>query len=398
MNIRNNTLFISILLLFILFAVIMFLKPSAFIFLFGSLLGNFLLVLAVVGFGILDIKWAIGVGALFIILYQSYHIREKEGFSDSTSTFNDESYPYYSATTWSKKTIDDFLKFQKTNNPNMRFDMDIIQQQATPAEVEILLNTGKWVWSSDVQQIYKDSIAQNTIINTDPDASMTNAQSIYNETAIKEILSWNSKEGEFLLRGAIIGNSPDVPENIHNVVRCGTNADTGEISMDKIVYTGYGNTSTVTPVSNADLPSTVAGFKFIKDECNPCLALKNPPDYSCPFALNTGNGYNVSPIWNMLWTSSSSSPQEVADDKVINLDKTQFPLLYQLKNELIKGAGLVDITFKNPSTLGLHTTSSSSGSSKAPESVSTISGSTIPANVTNDVTDKNISYIPTNMF
>ena len=149
----------------------------------------------------------------------------------------------------------------------MRFDLDILQKQATAEEVEELMKNGKWPWSTNVQNMYKQAIAENNIIKTQPGASLENAQTVYNQAAIIELLSWNSKEGSFLLNGAIIGHTPDMPENINNLVRCGKNSSTGDISMQKIQYTGYngiyGNmNSTVTPVKNSDLPTAVNGFKF----------------------------------------------------------------------------------------------------------------------------------------
>ena len=88
--------------------------------------------------------------------------------------------------------------------------------------------------------------------------------------------------------------------NIKNVVKC----ENG--SMEKVVYTGYDSIngslqSTATPVNNEELPSLVSGFQFIGDPCNPCIALDDPANYSCPFSLDTGSGPSVSPVWKKLW-------------------------------------------------------------------------------------------------
>ena len=59
---------------------------------------------------------------------------------------------------WPKSVVADFINFQKLRNPNLRFDLDIIQQQANVEEVRTLLRTGKWPWSSSVISLYRKSI------------------------------------------------------------------------------------------------------------------------------------------------------------------------------------------------------------------------------------------------
>ena len=323
-----------------------------------------------------------------------------------------EGYPIPTTSIWPPNVIKNFVVFQKIHNPNLRFDLDILQKQATAEEVEELMKIGKWPWSTNVQNMYKQAIAENNIIKTQPGASLENAQTVYNQAAIVELLSWNSKEGTFLLNGAIIGHTPDMPENINNLVRCGKNSSTGDISMQKIQYTGYngiyGNmNSTVTPVKNSDLPTAVNGFKFLESECNPCVALSNPADYSCPFSLNTGNGTQVSPVWQKLWgvdaegapitdtataTATATGAKKTTDlkpeDISDNFNKTDFPLLNQLKNEIMKSASFINVSFKKP-TSGATTS----------QGIGTISGSSVPAILGNDPNELTaVNYGPTNFF
>ena len=58
---KNNSLFISIIFIFTLFGVIMFLNPKVIVFMFDTFLGNLLLILCVIGVGVFDIKYAIGM-------------------------------------------------------------------------------------------------------------------------------------------------------------------------------------------------------------------------------------------------------------------------------------------------------------------------------------------------
>ena len=78
-------------------------------------------------------------------------------------------------------------------NPNIKFDMNIVQQQATRLEGEEFIKNGSWTWNNVVQQKYKNAISKKDMIKTNPDASLINAQKIYNQNAIRELLIQNDK-------------------------------------------------------------------------------------------------------------------------------------------------------------------------------------------------------------
>jgi hypothetical protein len=210
--------------------------------------------------------------------------------------------------------------------------LNIIQQQASPEEVQYLLKNGKWPWSDEVKSLYRDAIMRNSSISMDPGVALDVAQTIYNETAIKQMLSWNTKEGAFLLTGVTIGHTKGLPDNINNIIRCGYNSsDDGSPVMEKIVNVGYNGINgsmiqNTSEVSDEDIPNLVPGFKFLKEPCNPCVALNDPANYSCPFSLNVGDGGEVSAIWQNLWGTSSNSSSSSTTN--------QFPLLTELKDEL----------------------------------------------------------------
>ena len=296
---KNNSIFIILILVFLLFSVVLYAFPLIFIFLFNNILGNLLLIAGVIIVGMMDFRLAIGLAAIFIILYQAFSLSKK---SDSSSTLE-------GFTEWSADLKAKFLKFENTYNPNVQFDMNIIQQQASPEEVQYLLKNNKWPWSDSVKTMYQDAIMTNSIISIDPGVALDVAQTIYNETAVKELLSWNTKEGQFLLSGVTIGHTDGLPDNVNNIVRCGNNSgDDGHADavMEKIVNVGYDGINgsmiqNITPVDNADIPTLVDGFKFLKGDCNPCLALNDPANYSCPFSINVGDGGEVSSVWKNLW-------------------------------------------------------------------------------------------------
>ena len=382
---KNNSLFISIIFVFLLFATIIYIKPSVFLFLFMSILGNFLLLLFVGLVGYFNVQWAIGLSAIFIILYQASHLSSSSGVSrEPFGELDIEADTIYTPTTWSQQTINDFLHFQKTHNPNFTFDINILQQQATPAEVQYLLENNEWPWSDEVKKMYRDAIAQSSFISVNLSSSLGEAQAIYNQTAIKELLSWNSKEGTFLLHGATIGNtellefnhSPtahneNLPANVNNIIRCSSDSPS---TMQKIIYTGYDSIngslqSQVTSVENSALPSVINGFKFLKDACNPCVALSNPADYSCPFSIDTGNGPDVSPVWQNLWGLNASDANAST-----STDPSKFPLLNQLKKEIsnatfVSASAGTDTIGANANTL--NTDASTSTPTKSANSPST---------------------------
>jgi len=443
---KTNGGVIGIILVVILLAILVNVKPNYFKYLFKSFLGNLILAFAIIVIGIMDVKWGIGFAAIAFIIYQAFQIScvQVEGFASSSaagastnstgkvvagktvatagkpdtgvtssttsrSLFGlfPEGYPIPKNTVWPQNIINDFVEFQKVRNPNLRFDLDVIQQQATAKEVETLLKTGKWPWSPDVITLYKNAIAQNNIINNEPGSSLLTVQSVYNQRAIVELLAWNTKEGTFLLNGAIIKPTSGMPDNINNLVRCGKNKETGKITMQKVEYTGYNGVngsivSKVTPIANADIPKQVNGFKFLKSECNPCSALDDPANYSCPFSLDVGNGTEVSEVWQQLWGLNSSgsmtpgatktdalSPETTSSIYPSSLNKENFPILSQLKDELMKGVSYLKVSFEPPS--------SSIGNNLGSQDIGSVNGSSVPAIVTSGSRPNMIYYGTRNM-
>lgn len=320
----NNLLYGMVLSIIVLLSLFLYSYPKLFAFFFGSRLGNIVLILAVVFLGFYNYRLALGLGSLFVLLFQAFRLSSlSPSLSPSLSYSNN-----VEGFSWSSDLVDQFVKYQKTFNPQYTFDVAIVQKQASPDDVQYLFANNKWPWSPEIQQMYKDYVTTDSSVSMDPAAALTVAQSVYNETAIKEIMSWNTKEGSFLLTGVNIGHSEGVPENVNNTVRCGMDDKTGANVMEKIVNLGYasihGNmVQNKEVLNNEDLPSVVPGFKFLGSPCNPCGALNTDADYSCPFSLDIGDGAEVSPIWSVLWGQT--------DD---NEEKKEFPILNELKNEL----------------------------------------------------------------
>ena len=200
--------------------------------------------------------------------------------------------------TWSQDLVTRFTKFQDTVNLNdHQFNMKVLQEQASPEEAESLLKNGRWPWSKDTQKQYFEAVWQNPMIKFYPGAALEYAMKLYNETAAKRLLSWNTKEGQFLLYG---GKSSD-----GSAIKCSDNTENNS-SIQKTtlhgynLWNGYKNTTT-TDISNENIPNEMPGFSFVNKPCNPCVTLDDPTNYSCPFRLNVEGDNEISDIWKHLW-------------------------------------------------------------------------------------------------
>ena len=208
-----------------------------------------------------------------------------EGFTN-TNTINP----------WSKDLIKRFKLYQDTINiNNYQYNMLILQQQATASEVEQLLATGYWPWSENLKQQYKEAISRSSLIKSDSEAELDDAMKIYNQNAVKLLLAFNAKEGKFMLYGT---------KGPNDTIRCSSDMKTSVLQKTVFdgynLWNGYKNTTTTT-IKNEDIPSQVKGFSFVNGPCNPCSAINDNPDYSCPFKLNMPNGDDISPVWADLW-------------------------------------------------------------------------------------------------
>jgi hypothetical protein len=211
-------------------------------------------------------------GLLGLILYFNL-FSFKEGFT------NDGSF-----VPWPKDLVKRFKIYQATvGENNYKYNMSILQQQATASEAEEFLKTGHWTWSNKVKQQYMEAISMHPMIKVDMGEALNSATKIYTEPAIKQVLLFNTTEGEFLLNGLQTGS------NVSDTIKCST--DFNNSVLEKTVFhrynlrNGYKNTTTTT-IQNEDIPSEIKGFRFLNGPCNPCAAVNTCPDYSCKFKLD----------------------------------------------------------------------------------------------------------------
>jgi hypothetical protein len=335
---ENKTKIIGLLTILVLFWIVLYLIPDFFVSLFNTFLGNIILIITVILVSLYNYKYGIALGLLFIIIFRfSYLLRRKEGF------------------TWNKKSEQDFLLIQNTINRGVVFDTKMIQEsQASQEEVDYFNQYGMWPWSQTVITIYEDAIKNNPYIRTYSQDSINEARKIYNQEAILRILSMQTKEGQFLINGVLVkdasGNSLEtLPSGFgdfgyksglignmkDDIIKCKTDNS----GLEKIIYTGKGlleeQTKTVTDVDYNDLEDLIPGFTFINSPCNPCGALKQTADYSCPFKLKVKNKPPfISEVWQYLWQVQDSPLVSQPSFLSENLNPKEFPLLSELQTEL----------------------------------------------------------------
>jgi hypothetical protein len=154
-----------------------------------------------------------------------------------------------------------------------------------------------------------NKVLYNKIIKIEPKYALDYAMKTYNRNAARELLAWNSKEGQFLLYGGIIGTSEKSgtsEKNLEkNTIKCSTDSNGNSVMEKKVfngmnLWNGYINTNT-SVVKPEDIPKEMPGFTFVNNPCDPCVALNSPGDFSCPFKLNIKGDDSISNPWKSLW-------------------------------------------------------------------------------------------------
>jgi hypothetical protein len=202
---------------------------------------------------------------------------------------------------WSIDLIKRFNKYQYTvNENNYEYNLDELQKQVSPEDVEYLLKTGKWYWSDDLKKQYIEEVWSNPMIKTDPNISLEQSMKIYNQRAMTEILAWNSKEGELLLYGITTKEHKNINGTNKDSIKCSPKSGVMEKTLFKgmNLWNGYTNTKTIS-LKPEELTNEIPGFSFVSNPCNPCSAIDG--NFNCPFILNVDNNANISDPWKVLW-------------------------------------------------------------------------------------------------
>ena len=336
---------------------VLYLIPEVFVSLFNSLLGNLILIMSTVLIFMNNRTYGLIVGMIILVLYRFSRL-SKEGFGLNISgSFNiDDKTQEMSQ----QEMNEDFLKIQSTINRNKVFDMNTINSQASVEELEYFNKNGKWPWSQEVIKLFEEAINRNPYIRTLPEAATNYARTIYNQAAIIRVLTYQTKEGQFLINGVLVkdpsgnkmeelpsgfGNFPYesglLGNRVDDVIKCNMKNDNNP-TLERVRYTGKGGifgeqTEKVTPVDYNDLENIIPGFTFLNKPCNPCGAVAKNPDYSCAYRLRVKDKPPfISNIWQYLWGINDNPLESQPSFLSESINPNEFPLLSELQTELQK--------------------------------------------------------------
>ena len=281
---ENRTKAIGLLSILTILWFILYFIPEIFLSLFNSILGNLILLLISILSLSYDIKYGSFITIAIIIIYRFSQLsKTKESFI------------------WNPTSKQDFLVIQNTTNKNTIFDVDMIEKnQASQEEVDYFIKNGMWPWSESTIQKFMDATNKNPYAKVYTDDAANYAKTIYNEAAILQILYYQSKEGQFLLNGVIVGNSDanekedlisgigtfpyssGLMENKKNdEIKCNLNNSTLERKSYNGTYNGK-----ITPLDFNDLENIIPGFSFTNGTCNPCSNINESLTRPCSFKIN----------------------------------------------------------------------------------------------------------------
>ena len=339
-NDQNKTRLIGLLTILIGIWLVFYFIPEIFVSLFNTFLGNMILIISVLLISVNNKMYGLLTGLILLIIYRFSQISRKESF-----------------TTTSER---DFLLIQNTINKQNVFDMNIIKSQASQEELDYFNANGMWPWSQKVIELYEAAINRNPYIRTVPEQAVNYARTIYNEAAILRVLSYQTKEGQFLLNGVLVkdpsgnkmeelpsgfGNFPyeaGLLENrVDDIIKCSMK-DERNPTLERVRYTGKGGifgeqTKKVTEVDYKDLEKIIPGFTFLNKPCNPCGALAADPDYSCAYRLHVKDKPPfISEVWQYLWGINDNPLESQPSFLTENINRDEFPLLSELQSELKK--------------------------------------------------------------
>jgi hypothetical protein len=302
-NNENKTRIIGLLTILIGLWLVLYFIPEIFVSLFNNILGNLILFIVVLLIFMNNKMYGLVIGLIIIIIIRLIYL-SKEGFTPN-----------------SEQT---FLGIEYTTNRQKVFDMDIINQQATQEEIDYYNENSMWPWSQQVIDLYKDALTRNTYVRSLPDDGVLTARKVYNQNAILRALSYQTKEGQFLINGVLVQNPNSVEElpngfgdfgynsglssdNTKDLIKCNLFKSDNNPPLERITYTGNGGifnqqTKKTENVDYNNLENIIPGFKFVGSPCNPCESMGANPNYSCKFNLDVnGEDSSVSNVWNYLW-------------------------------------------------------------------------------------------------
>ena len=188
-NKNNAKILTNIVLLLLFLWSILYVIPEFFVFLFNTFLGKLILVLTIIIVSIYNYKHGMILASILIIIYRSYVLSNytlqpiandktirKEGF------------------TWSQEKIDEFIRVQDSDSPQIVYNTTQLQKYASPSEVDDFLKNGMWPWSDTTQEKYVEYLEKNPYVRIYKTNGLDSARKVYNESAILYILKGQEEQ------------------------------------------------------------------------------------------------------------------------------------------------------------------------------------------------------------
>lgn len=360
---QNKTKIIGLFTILFSVWILLYFIPELFISLFHTILGNLLLLALTLMVYMYDRVYGILTGLSIVILYRFAQL-SKEGFDISINgTFSLDEVDGVNKKrpnpSW-KDLEKEFLRIQNTINEHTVFDMEIIRKQASKRELAYFNKYGKWPWSQDVIDLFQESIRRNPYVRTMPEQATEYARTIYNQAAILRILTYQTKEGQFLLNGVLVkdasgnkleelpsgfGDFPyetgQLENRVDDVIRCNLKNEQNP-TLERVRYAGKGGIYTdqkevITPVDYRKLEKIIPGFTFLNKPCNPCGSMAAVPDYSCAYHLRVKDKPPfISNVWQYLWGIRDNPLESQPSFLSEKINPNEFPILSELQSELQK--------------------------------------------------------------
>lgn len=191
---KNNAKILTKIVLLLLFLwTILYVIPEFFVFLFNTFLGKLILVLTIIIVSIYNYKHGIILASILIIIYRSYVL------SNAQSTINHKT-NIKEGFIWSQEQIDEFIKIQNSDSPQIVYNTTQLQKYASPSEVDDFLKNGMWPWSDTTQEKYVEYLEKNPYVRIYKTNGLDSARKVYNESAILYILKGQEEQPKIKLQ------------------------------------------------------------------------------------------------------------------------------------------------------------------------------------------------------
>jgi len=192
---KNNAKILTKIVLLLLFLwTILYVIPEFFVFLFNTFLGKLILVLTIIIVSIYNYKHGIILASILIIIYRSYVLSNYTLQPIANDKTNSNKTNIKEGFIWSQEQIDEFIKIQNSDSPQIVYNTTQLQKYASPSEVDDFLKNGMWPWSDTTQEKYVEYLEKNPYVRIYKTNGLDSARKVYNESAILYILKGQEEQ------------------------------------------------------------------------------------------------------------------------------------------------------------------------------------------------------------